>query len=134
MAKKEFNFRGKKLSELVEMSLEEFAELCNSRVRRKIKRGLDKAFLKTIDAAYEVMKTGKEPKTIRTHLRDFVIVPKMVGLKIAIYNGKEFQITDMTDKMLGHYLGELALTRKRLTHGKAGIGATKSSTAISARK
>jgi small subunit ribosomal protein S19 len=35
--------------------------------------------------------------------------------------------------MLGHYLGEFALTRKKLSHGKAGIGATKSSTAITAR-
>ena len=57
----------------------------------------------------------------------------MIGLKFGVHNGKEFQIVQITEKMLGHYLGELALTRKRLMHGKAGIGATKSSTAITAR-
>jgi len=52
---------------------------------------------------------------------------------MAIYNGKEFANIEVREKMLGHYLGEFALTRKKLSHGKAGIGATKSSTAITAR-
>ena len=43
------------------------------------------------------------------------------------------QIIEVKERMLGHLLGEFALTRKKLSHGKAGIGATKSSTAITAR-
>jgi small subunit ribosomal protein S19 len=81
-----------------------------------------------------MLKSGKQPKVLRTHHRNMVVIPAMVGLRIAIHTGKEFQITDIMPEMLGHYLGELALSRKRLRHGKAGIGATKSSTAIAARK
>ena len=57
----------------------------------------------------------------------------MIGLKFAVYNGKEFTIFQVGEKMLGHVMGEFVLTRKKLSHGKAGIGATKSSTAITAR-
>ena len=57
----------------------------------------------------------------------------MVGLKFGVYRGNSFEVVDVKNEMLGHYLGEMSLTRKRLIHGKAGIGATKSSTAISAR-
>jgi small subunit ribosomal protein S19 len=134
MAKKEFLYRGKTLPELEEMSTEQFCKLANTKARRKIKRGLDKKFLKKVDAAKAMLKSGKQPKVLRTHHRNMVVIPAMVGLRIAIHTGKEFQITDIMPEMLGHYLGELALSRKRLRHGKAGIGATKSSTAIAARK
>ena len=133
MVKKDFSFRGKTMPELASMSVEDFGVIAGTRIKRRIKRGVDKKFLKKIESAYTEKTGGKTPKTLRTHLRDFPVLPKMVGLKFAIYNGKEFQVISVMDKMLGHYLGEFVLTRKRLTHGKAGIGATKSSTAITAR-
>jgi len=68
-------------------------------------------------------------KKIRTHLRDIVIVPKLVGFTIGIYNGKTFNDVTISHKMLGHRLGEFALTRVRVSHGAAGIGATKGSRA-----
>ena len=76
---------------------------------------------------------GEKKKPIRTHRRDIIVIPQMVGLRIDVYNGKEFVPVNVTEKMIGHYLGELVMTRKRLIHGKAGIGATRSSTAITAR-
>jgi len=133
MAKKEFGFRGKTLEELQRMTPEQFSELCNSRARRTIKRGVDKHFLERVAKAHETLKAGKFPKPVRTHNRDNVVLPSMVGITVAVYNGKEFINVEVKEKMLGHYLGELVLTRKRLQHGKAGIGATKSSTAITAR-
>jgi small subunit ribosomal protein S19 len=54
-------------------------------------------------------------------------------VKIAVHRGNTFETVDVNERMLGHYIGEFVLTRKRLQHGKAGIGATKSSTAITAR-
>jgi small subunit ribosomal protein S19 len=57
----------------------------------------------------------------------------MLGVKLGVHSGNQFQQMEITLDMLGHKLGELALTRKRLRHGKAGVGATKSSTAITAR-
>ena len=133
MVRKEFTFRGKTMNELLAMDLKEFTKLVNSRARRSLLKGFDNKLMKRIDKALQEKKAGKEPKIIRTHRRDSLVIPKMVGLKFGIYNGKEFKIVEITEKMLGHYLGELSMTRGRLMHGKAGIGATKSSTAITAR-
>lgn len=133
MAKKVFTFKGKTMEELLKMSEQEFAVLVPSHVRRSLLRGVSKKFLERINSAFEKMQSGSETKIIRTHLRHFPVIPKMVGLKLGVYNGKEFVIVQVAEKMLGHYLGEFVLTRKRLSHGKAGIGATKSSTAITAR-
>ncbi|MBN1940604.1 MAG: 30S ribosomal protein S19 [Candidatus Diapherotrites archaeon] len=133
MARKEFTYRGKTLAELREMSIQDFAKLADSRARRSLLRGFDKKLEKKIEKAIEAKSKGKEPKPIRTHLRDALVIPKMVGLKFAIYKGNSFESVEIDPKMLGHYLGEYALTRKRLLHGKAGIGATRSSTAISSR-
>lgn len=130
---KEITFKGKTLKELQELSLEEFAKLVTSRQRRSLKRGVNKKLMKKIDKALEVKKQGKEPKPVRTHRRDVVIVPKMIGLRFGVYNGKSFEPVVVQLEMLGHMLGEFSMTRKRLQHGKAGIGATKSSTAITAR-
>ena len=110
------------------MSLKDFSKLVNSRARRNLLRNENMQF-------YEIIKKDlKANKNIRTHRRDAIIIPKMVGKTIYVYNGKEFVAVNIQTEMLGHYLGEFALTRKRLIHGKAGIGATKSSTAISERK
>ncbi len=125
--KKEFSFKGKNIEELKGLTIEEFAKLCPSRARRSLLRGFDKHLLKKIEKS-----DGK--KHIRTHKRDTIVIPLMVGLTFAIHKGNSFEIVEIKPGMLGHYLGEFALTRKRLLHGKAGIGATRSSTAISARK
>jgi len=130
MVVKEFSFKGKTLPELEAMSIEEFARLCNSRARRSLLRGFDRQFLKKISKA----KKGDHKKIIRTHLRDAIVIPQMVGLTIAVHKGNLFETVEIKPPMLSHYLGEFALTRKRLMHGKAGIGATRSSTAITARK
>ena len=127
---KELTFRGKKIPELQALSLEEFGKLCTSRARRSLKKtGFDKKILKKV----ENFKKNAKAKPIRTHRRDLVIIPAMIGSSFAVHKGKEFERVDISIKMLGHFLGEYALTRKRLSHGKAGIGATKSSTAITAR-
>ena len=46
---------------------------------------------------------------------------------IHIYNGKEFQRVDIKPNMIGHYLGEFALTRGKVKHTGPGVGATRSS-------
>lgn len=133
MAKKEFSYRGKSLEELKEMGIPDFAKLVKARARRSLLRGIDKKLEKKIGKALASKEKGKEPKPIRTHLRDAIVIPKMIGLKFAVYKGNAFETIEITPPMLGHYFGEYALTRKKLVHGKAGIGATKSSTAITAR-
>jgi small subunit ribosomal protein S19 len=131
---KVFTYRGKTLNELQSMSLQELAQVMPSRARRSLKKGFNKHLMGKIEKALEVRKTGKFPKPIRTHLRDTIIVPQMVGLLFAVHKGNAFETVEIKQEMLGHYLGEMVMTRRRVTHGKAGIGATRSSTAISARK
>lgn len=131
---KEYTFRGKTIEEIQKLSQEEFLKLVPARARRSLKRGKNKPVQKKIAKALEEKNKGKRSKPIRTHKRDTIITPEMVGLSFAVYNGKEFETRDIIPEMLGHYLGEMALTRKRLKHGKAGIGATRSSTAVATRK
>ena len=127
MAKKEFTYRGKTIDELKKLSLNELAQLLPSRQRRKIKRGFTdqhKILLKKLRA---------NEKNIETHDRDMIILPEMVGSIIKIYNGKEFIPVMMEPEMIGHYLGEFALTRKKVAHSAPGIGATRSSASLSVK-
>jgi small subunit ribosomal protein S19 len=127
MALKEFKYRGKTLEELKSLSIKDLALLLPSRERRKIKRGFtdaEKAFL---------AKLQSKSKKIETHCRDMVILPSMVGRLISIHAGKEFKDVEVTAEMIGHRLGEFALTRSRVSHNAPGIGATKSSAALSVK-
>ena len=127
MAIKEFQWKGKSEEELKRLDLDQFIPLTQARARRSLKRGFtdqQKLLLKRIE---------KGDRNIKTHCRDMVVIPKMIGLTIGIYNGKEFQRVEITPDMAGHYLGEFVLTRKTVTHSAAGIGATRSSKAVSAR-
>jgi small subunit ribosomal protein S19 len=51
----------------------------------------------------------------------------MVGATIHVYNGQDFVPVEIEAEMIGHYLGELAKTRKRVSHSAPGLGATRSS-------
>ena len=126
MAKKEFKYKGKTLEELRQLSLKEFAELVPSRQRRSIKRGLD-------DDQKNLVKKLEEKDEVKTHVRDMIILPQWVGKIINIYNGKEFMKVEVQPDHIGHFTGELALTRAKVQHSAPGVGATRSSTAITAR-
>jgi len=130
MVKKEFTYRGKTMQELQGMDINAFAELCTARVRKSLKNGIDRKLL----AKIEKTKADPKIKPARTHRRDIIVVPSLVGARVAVYKGNSFEQLEITEKMLGHYIGEFIFTRKRLQHGKAGIGATKSSTAVTSRK
>jgi len=121
--KKEFSYRGLSLEELQKLSLEELIPLLPSRTRRSIKRGLT---VKQDKLLKDIGKTT--PGTpIKTHCRDMVILPSFVDHTILVYNGKEFQRVDIQPNMVGHYLGEFALTRQKVKHTGPGVGATRSS-------
>lgn len=70
---------------------------------------------------------SKDSKPIRTHCRDMVILPEMVGLTLLIHSGKEFTSVEIKPDMIGHYLGEFVITNKKVVHGTPGIGASRSS-------
>ncbi len=62
-----------------------------------------------------------------------IILPEMVGKTIKVHNGKTFLPVSIVGDMIGHYLGEFVLTRNRVQHSAPGIGATKSSGALSVK-
>jgi len=119
--KKEFTYKGLTVEELKKLGVREFAKYLRSRQRRTVLRQFQK-IEKFINRSRE--KQSKD-KRIRTHQRDLVIVPQMVGMKISIYNGNNFVLVDVTGEMLGHKFGEFAPTRNRVKHSSAGVGGTK---------
>lgn len=125
LAKKQFTFRGKTLDELISLDVREFAKYLKSRQRRATLRQFNE-IEKFVARSSKKIARGKQ---VKTHNRDFVIVPKMVGMKIGIHDGKTFAPIEITGNMLGHRLGEFALTRQKVKHGAAGVGATKGSKA-----
>jgi small subunit ribosomal protein S19 len=56
-----------------------------------------------------------------------IVLPEMVGKEVEVHAGRDFVKISILPEMIGHYLGEFVGTRKRVKHGVAGIGATRSS-------
>ncbi len=119
--KKEFTYRGKNIEELKALDVREFAKYLRSRQRRTVLRQFQE-IEKFVNRSKEKVSRGKN---IRTHKRDLIVVPGMVGMKIHIYDGKSFIPVNVIGEMLGHTFGEFAPTRRRVDHGSAGVGATK---------
>ena len=121
ITKKQFTFRGKTIEELKEMGIREFAKLLKSRRKRTVLR----QFQKIEDFVNRAKTKLAKNKPIKTHLRDIIVVPRMVGMRIGVYNGNNFVYVNIIEEMLGHVLGEFSPTRARVKHGSAGVGATK---------
>ncbi len=137
---KKFRYRGKTLEELLEMPLDELVKLLPARQRRSLLRGFTPAQKKLLlkirkmrPKVIEALKKGKRPPVIRTHVRDLVILPEMVGMTIAVYNGKEFVPVRIVPEMIGHYLGEFSHTTKIVQHGEPGLKATRSSLHVASK-
>ena len=119
--KGEFTYRGNTIEQLQQLSHEEFAKLMPAKERRSIKRGLS-------DGQKNILQQFRDGRdNIRTHSRSMIIFPEMVGRNIEVYNGKTFAKVEIQPEMVGHRFGEFALTRNRVSHGSAGVGATRSS-------
>ena len=127
---KEFHYRGYGLTDLLAMSMDEFIRLLPSRQRRSLQRGLSpdqRKLLETIRKMKQGPAEGEKANTIKTHARDMIILPEMVGATVLVHNGKEFVALEIKPEMIGHYIGEFAITNKPVKHGVPGIGASRSS-------
>lgn len=123
---KEFNYRGIPLAELETTSLEKVFTLLNSRQRRSLTRGITDSKRKLIEEI-KAAKAGTLTNPIKTHLRDLIILPNMMGVTVNVFSGKEFVPVQMRPEMIGHYLGEYVITNKKVSHGAPGVGASRSS-------
>jgi small subunit ribosomal protein S19 len=119
--KKEFTYRGHTMEELLKLPFAEIIELLPARARRTYIRGLNseqESFVRRLRASV---------KAVRTHRREIPIIPEFVGKTVHVYNGKEFSPVEIKPEMIGHALGEFAMTRKSVKHSGLGVGATRSS-------
>ncbi|HEU17218.1 MAG TPA: 30S ribosomal protein S19 [Methanolinea sp.] len=119
--REEFTYHGFRLDDLKKMGIHELVPFMPARARRKINRGMTRGEENLLSR----FRAGDN--RIRTHLRDMIIMPEMVGREVEIYNGKEYIKVEIQPEAVFHYLGEFAPTRRRVSHGSAGIGATRSS-------
>ncbi|KAH7819071.1 putative 40S ribosomal protein S15-1 [Monocercomonoides exilis] len=127
---KKFTYRGVELQKLLDLKEQELFRLFPARLRRKFRTGIWKrqqTFLKKLRKAKRNCQAGEKPATVKTHYRNMVVLPEMVGSMIGVHNGKAYNVVEIKSEMIGHYLGEFAITYKVSTHGRPGIGATHSS-------
>ena len=123
---KEFRYRGFTVEQLDGMSTEAILQLLPSRARRSLNRGISDDKRKLLEDVRS-QKEGKLEGQIKTHARDMIVLPVMIGATIGVYTGKEFLTVQVKPEMIGHYLGEYAITNKKVVHGTPGIGASRSS-------
>lgn len=83
---------------------------------RSLKKGpfIDDHLLKKVDTAV----SAGDKKVIKTWSRRSTITPQMIGLTFAVHNGHKFIPVYVTENMVGHKLGEFALTRSFRGHKK----------------
>ncbi|MEK6842273.1 MAG: ribosomal protein S19 family protein, partial [Nanoarchaeota archaeon] len=84
--RKKQTFRGKPIEELKTLDVREFAKFLKSRQRKFVL----KHFNEIEDFISRANKKVSKNKPIRTHKRDLIVVPGMIGMKIYIYNGRAF--------------------------------------------
>ncbi|TVT97313.1 hypothetical protein EJB05_15499, partial [Eragrostis curvula] len=127
---RKYSYRGVDLDALLDMSTDDLVQLFPARARRRFQRGLKRkpmALIKKLRKAKKDAPAGEKPEPVRTHLRNMIIVPEMIGSLVGVYNGKTFNQVEIKPEMIGHYLAEFSLSYKPVKHGRPGIGATHSS-------
>ncbi len=70
---------------------------------------------------------GGKPVAVKSHCRDMIVIPEMLGLNLQLHSGKEYVPIEIKPEMIGHYVGEFAITNQKVVHGTPGIGASRSS-------
>jgi len=98
---------------LLDLGSDELRDVVHARARRRINRGLKRkpmGLIKKLRKAKQEAKPNEKPDLVKTHLRDMIVVPEMIGSVIGIYSGKEFNQVEIKPEMVGHYLGEFSIT------------------------
>merc|ERR1712098_95744 len=92
---RKYSYRGVDLENLLVMPMGDLMELVHARARRRFKHGLNRKYyslLKRLRKAKKECNTadGEKPECIKTHLRNMIILPEMIGSVVGVYNGKVF--------------------------------------------
>ncbi len=119
-------YKGKTPEELKAMSLDEFIKIIPSHSRRTMKH-MSIQVRKFLENYRADKKRGKQTKT---HYREMVMLPEMLGEHIFVHNGNGYVDVFVQPEMLGRRLGEYAITTKLVKHSGPGIGATRGSKSV----
>ncbi|EIW66909.1 hypothetical protein TREMEDRAFT_34161, partial [Tremella mesenterica DSM 1558] len=120
---KVYSYRGVTLDKLLDLDNEALIDLVHARARRRFSRGLKRrplGLIKKLRKAKKEALPNEKPATVKTHLRDMIIVPEMIGSVVGVYNGKSFTTVEIKPEMTGHYLGEFSITYKPVGHSYGG--------------
>lgn len=129
-------YRGIEIDKLLEMNTENVVALFKAGQRRRFKHGMQPKYdrlIKKIKTAVKNTPHGDKPKAIKTHLRNAIIMPEMVGGIAEVYSGRYWTPVEIKADMIGQYLAEYSMTYKPVKHGKVGHGATRGSKFVSLR-
>ena len=127
---RKFSYRGEDLTKILNLNMDGIANLLRSRQRRRLKRKMKSNYSHFLSKLLKNKKecpAGEKPAAVKTHLRDCIVLPQMIQSVVNIYNGHAFNSVEIKPEMIGYYLGEFSMTYKKVTHGRAGVGATHSS-------
>ncbi len=100
---KKYTYRGITLEELLEKSGAELMEMFNARQRRRLGRGLNikvRNFIRKLRKAKTKAPSGEKPDVVKTHLRNQIVMPEMVGSVAGVYNGKVFNSVEIKVSMI----------------------------------
>jgi small subunit ribosomal protein S15e len=87
---KKFSYRGKDITTLINLNMDEISKQLRSRQRRRLRRKMPQRYGKFLKKLMDVKKTcpvGEKPKAIITHLRDCIVLPSMVQSMVNIHTG-----------------------------------------------
>jgi small subunit ribosomal protein S15e len=127
-------YRGIELDKLLELNTQEMVALLPAKQRRRYRRGIHPKYTRLVKKLKGSVKNqvyGEKPKPVKTHLRNCIVTPEMVGSVCEVYGGKYWTPVEIRADMCGYYLGEFSLTYKPIRHGKVGHGATRGSKFVS---
>eukprot|EP00286_Rhodomonas_abbreviata_P024205 CAMPEP_0181307960 /NCGR_PEP_ID=MMETSP1101-20121128/11179_1 /TAXON_ID=46948 /ORGANISM="Rhodomonas abbreviata, Strain Caron Lab Isolate" /LENGTH=144 /DNA_ID=CAMNT_0023414253 /DNA_START=36 /DNA_END=470 /DNA_ORIENTATION=- len=127
---RKFQYRGIELEALLDLPKTELITLFPARIRRRLGRTHARGYstlIKKLRKAKKEAPMHEKPDVVKTHLRNLVIMPDMIGSVVGVYNGKSYVSVEIKAEMVGTYLAEYSMTYKPIKHGRPGIGATASS-------
>ena len=123
-------YRGHELDKLLDMNMETIVNLMKSRQQRRFKHGISGKYerlIKKLRIAKRDSIVGEKPISVKTHLRNTIIVQEMCRSVVKVYGGKYWKAVEIKADMISHFLAEYSMTYKPVRHGKVGVGATRSS-------
>jgi len=129
-------YRGVEIDKLLEMEYMEVVSMFKSGQRRRVKHGMHPKYdrlVKKIKTSVKNTPHGEKPKAVKTHLRNAIVMPEMVGGIAEVYSGKYWNPVEIKADMCGQYLAEYSMSYKPVKHGKVGHGATRGSKFVSLR-